>query len=91
MLLAETRIDGLAAQLKSMIDVVRATEIKSTDGKWTVAEGADFNYQLAKKAGSVVHNPFLIEALMNSSITAMRDTYGLPVPAGLNLENILGK
>jgi hypothetical protein len=91
MLLAETRIDNLAAQLKSMIDVVRATEIKSTDGKWTVAEGADFNYQLATKTGSVVHNPFLIEALMNASIQAMRDTYALPVPAGLNLENILGK
>lgn len=87
----ETRINNLAAQLKAMIDVVRATEVKSNDGKWTSAEGADFNYQLAIKKGSATHNPFLIEALMTASIQEMQLRYGLPIPAGLNLENTLSK
>src|SRR5574339_981138 len=51
----QTRIDNLAAQLKALVDQVRATAINANDGRWTVAEGADFNYQLAKMTGSPIH------------------------------------
>jgi hypothetical protein len=88
--LADQRINTLAAQLLVLIDQKRATEISSSDGRWTVAEGANFNYLLTQKRGSTVHNPFLMEALMIVSIQAMRDTYGLSVPEGLSLSYTLG-
>jgi hypothetical protein len=85
-----TRIMNLAANLKALVDQVRATEVKANDGVWTTAEGADFNYQLAIKKGSHVHNPFLVEALLTSSIQHMRDEYGLAVSANVELRNIIG-
>ena len=73
-------ITGMAATLKALIDQVRTAEVKGSDGRWTTAEGADFNYQLALKKGSEVHNPFLIKALLAASIEEMREVYGLTVP-----------
>lgn len=87
---ANTRTNTLAAQLKVLVDKVRATEIKSTDGKWTTAEGADFNYQLALKKGSPIHNPFMIEALLLNSITEMQRKYNLRVAPEINLRPTLG-
>jgi hypothetical protein len=91
MLVAQDRVSTLAAELVGLIDQVRATEIASNDGRWSTAEGADFNYQLAVKRGSVVHNPFLIEALLTASIRTMRDAYGLAVSPSINLDNVLDR
>jgi hypothetical protein len=39
-----------------------------------------------KSSGEGVHNPFLLEALLNSSITYLIDHYALPAPpAGVDL------
>jgi len=74
-----TRNDVLAqaAELKRLVDLVRATAINANDKKWTTAEGADFNYQLAVKKGSFVHNPFLIKELLRVSIAEMKRVYNL--------------
>ena len=74
-----TRNDVLdrAAELKRLVDQVRATEINGNDKRWTTAEGADFNYQLAVKRGSFVHNPFLIKELLRTSIIEMKEEYGI--------------
>jgi hypothetical protein len=86
---ARTRITNLSARLKTMIDVVRKNEVVGNDNKWTSAEGAEFNYQLAIRAGSVVHNPFLTEALLTASIAEMNRRYAIPLPANIPLENVL--
>ena len=84
-----TRVATLAAELKRLIDQVRATEIKSTDNRWSSAEGADFNYQLAMMKGSPTHNPFMVEALLTASIQEMKRRYGLQVNATIDLRNTL--
>ncbi len=66
-----------AAELKRLVDQVRATAINANDKKWTTAEGADFNYQLAVKKGSFVHNPYLIKELIRVSIAEMKEEYGI--------------
>ena len=66
-----------AAELKRLVDQVRATEINANDKKWPIAEGADFNYQLGIKRGSFVHNPFLIRELLRTSISEMKEEYGI--------------
>ena len=66
-----------AAELKRLVDQVRATAINSNDKKWTTAEGADFNYQLAIKKGSFVHNPYLIKELIRVSIAEMKEEYNI--------------
>ena len=55
----------------------------------TTAKGAQFNLQLAEEPGSVVHNPFLIEALLTASINQMQKDYGIAPQVGVNLNNIL--
>ena len=48
---------------------------------FTVAEGAYFNYNLATFGGDVagasMHNPFLVQALLDASIVAVEDEYNL--------------
>ena len=66
-----------AAELKRLVDQVRAVHINANDKRWTIAEGADFNYQLAIKRGSFVHNPFLIRELLRASIAEMKEEYGI--------------
>lgn len=86
-----TRIDNLAAELDALIDQVRATEIRATDRRWSSAEGAQFNYDLAVlKKGSRIHNPFMIEALLTASIREMERTYGLSAQVNVDLRNIIG-
>lgn len=59
--------------------------IDAADPTFTVAEGAFFNYNLATHGGSVtpaaVHNPFLVEALLLASITAVEDESGMAIVA----------
>jgi nitrate/TMAO reductase-like tetraheme cytochrome c subunit len=91
MTVVNQRVATLAAELKRLVDLVRAREVNATDKKWTTAEGADFNYQLAVFKGSSIHNPFMIEALLNASIREMKTKYGLTPTVGINYENILSK
>jgi predicted CXXCH cytochrome family protein len=80
LLLARSRIDDRVADLSAMLALVPSTEISSTDTLFTVAEGATFNKQLGEIRSSAVHNPFLTEALLLSSIEAVEDRYGIPAP-----------
>ena len=63
----------------------------TADGVYTTAEGAAFNYELALAPGSPIHNPFLIEALLTSTIRQVKKDYNVSVRAGVVLDNILGK
>jgi hypothetical protein len=56
---------------------VPAGEINPSDNRYTTAEGATFNSQLADRSGSVVHNPFLLEALLIASIQQIQREYGI--------------
>lgn len=79
---AETVIDELVGQLDVLLARPEvATDNVQNDGRFTVADGAWFNSQLAKMPGSHVHNPFLIEQLLIASIQALRDTYSIPSAA----------
>ena len=72
---AETSINFFAALLKSALDKVPASEFSATDNRYSTAEGARFNWQLALVNGSEVHNPFLIEALLIASIQQLKIEY----------------
>jgi hypothetical protein len=76
--LAETRIANRVTELNTLLALVPTTQFSSTDTVFTVAEGARFNAQLGAIESSAVHNPFLTEALLLSSIDAVRGAYGLP-------------
>jgi predicted CXXCH cytochrome family protein len=90
LIVARTRIQGLADQITSLLAQVPSSEFVTNDNLITTAEGARFNRDLGELAGSPVHNPFLVEALMTASIQQLRDQYGLRPPAGLDLRNVLG-
>ena len=77
MLRVRTRIDGWNVQLKGQLARVPAGEINPSDNRYTTAEGATFNSQLADRSGSVVHNPFLLEALLIASIQQIQREYGI--------------
>ncbi|MDF2697174.1 MAG: hypothetical protein K0S65_5557, partial [Labilithrix sp.] len=80
--LAQGRIADRVAELNALLATVPTTEFSSTDTLFTVAEGARFNQQLGEIESSAVHNPFLTEALLLSSIEAVEDRYGLVAPVG---------
>jgi predicted CXXCH cytochrome family protein len=68
-----------------LVPIVRAnypSDFSTTDNRTSVGEGAFFNASLLGVDGSSgVHNPFYIEALLQQSITALRNQYpGLPAP-----------
>jgi predicted CXXCH cytochrome family protein len=73
-------------------------EFHGNDGRWTIAEGAAFNYELARRTsgaqdlrfGAAVHNPVLIEVLLISSIREVRRHYNLPAQTAISLEPALG-
>ena len=58
-----------------------AGEIDPNDGRYTVAEGATFNVNLARFKGrvqpSTTHNSFLLEALLTATIDAVEAEYGI--------------
>jgi hypothetical protein len=59
-------------------------EIDATNPTFTIAEGAFFNYNLAIHGGDVkgssIHNPKLIPELLEASIVAVIDEYGVELP-----------
>jgi predicted CXXCH cytochrome family protein len=77
MIVARQRLDQWNSQLKSQIARVPAAELNPNDGRYSTAEGARFNSQLADRSGSAVHNAFLMEALLIGSIQQMQRDYGL--------------
>ncbi|HSL71402.1 MAG TPA: multiheme c-type cytochrome [Longimicrobiales bacterium] len=79
--LVRARIAALAGQLDSQLDRVPAAEFDPDDNRYSTAEGARFNWSLADKNGSEVHNPFLLEALLIGSIAQVQEDYGI-APSG---------
>jgi hypothetical protein len=71
------RIENLNAQLTSALAKVPASETNPNDSRYSTAEGARFNSQLADRPGSVVHNPFLLEALLIATIQQLQRDYGV--------------
>ncbi|MDZ7780825.1 MAG: cytochrome c3 family protein [Gemmatimonadota bacterium] len=78
---AENRIAGDADDLESLIAQIPESEFDETDDRYTVGEGAQFNLELARSPGAAVHNPFLIEALLQATIDEVESRYGLGAPA----------
>lgn len=74
---AEADLAPRLAELQSLLDLVDPSEFDDADDRYTVAEGSRFNLELAETPGAVVHNPFLIRALLTASIAEMRSHYGL--------------
>jgi predicted CXXCH cytochrome family protein len=85
---ATTRIAGLVADVQALLALVPAGQLDASDGIFTVADGANFNAQLAALPGSPIHNPFLIEQLLLASMAALEDTYGLVAPISVDMQNI---
>jgi predicted CXXCH cytochrome family protein len=46
-------------------------------GQYTVAQGAAFNYDMGLRRSAAIHNPFLVEALLITSIQQVRQEYNL--------------
>jgi predicted CXXCH cytochrome family protein len=84
------RLHTLAAGLQTMEAQIPPGEFDDRDNRYTTAEGARFNRQLAQFRGSEIHNPWLIEALLRASIRQVQRDYGIAPPTGLNLEQELG-
>lgn len=74
---AQQRIAALVVQIDAQLSGVPSSEFDSSDGILTVAEGALFNQRLGEIESSAIHNPFLTEALLLSSMTAVQDQYGV--------------
>ena len=74
---ATPRIANSVAQLDAQLSQVPSSEFDSSDGILTVAEGALFNQRLGEIESSAIHNPFLTEALLLSSMDAVEDFYGI--------------
>jgi predicted CXXCH cytochrome family protein len=83
-------VDSLAAELNALLAQAPASEFRTGDGLITTAEGARFNAQLADKVGSVVHNPYLMEALLSASIKQMELNYGLQAASAGVLDHTPG-
>ncbi|HEX6433957.1 MAG TPA: hypothetical protein VFZ87_06930, partial [Gemmatimonadales bacterium] len=78
-LTANQRIADLVVELDARLALPGpAADLNPSDGRFTVADGANFNSQLAKLPGSPTHNPFLMEQLLVASIDAVNSTYALP-------------
>ena len=78
---AELSIAADIAELTDLLDTIETTmpgEFDDSDTRYTVAEGSRFNLELALTPGAVVHNPFLIRALLDASIAEMKEEYNLP-------------
>ena len=71
------RFAPLIAELDALIDQIPDGEFVPGDGLITTGEGAKFNLQLAGDEGAPLHNPFLIEALLITSIQQVKADYGL--------------
>lgn len=86
------RILQLQTTLSAMLAKVPAAEKDyKNNPALTTYKGANYNLMLSQKPGGWVHNPFLIESLLTSSITAVQQKYGIAPTANITLTNILGK
>ncbi len=85
---ARTRIADLVAEVNAMVSRAPASEFNTSDPTST-AEGAKFNADLGAMAGSPIHNPFLMEALLTASIKQLQKDYGIVPTAGVTLNNVL--
>jgi predicted CXXCH cytochrome family protein len=83
---AELRISRLVGEIGAMLPRIAAAEFSNTDNRYTTAEGARFNMQLAQKKGSIAHNPFLLEALLLASIKQIEIDYGIRPRASVPLQ-----
>jgi predicted CXXCH cytochrome family protein len=92
---AQARITNLQAEVTRVTNLVKAGTRKADctfpNPVYTSCLGAAFNLSLSQKAGSFVHNPFLIEQLLIASINQMKKDYGVTVSAGLSLEPLFKK
>lgn len=84
---AEQRIVALEDELDALIARIPSTEFSPTDTRYTTGEGSKFNLALAKKKGSVAHNPFLVEALLHASIKQIGIDYNIK-PTGKPLVDV---
>lgn len=80
----DARRDLLVGELEALLDEVPSSEFGATDGRLTVAEGAQFNIGIAE-GGAPVHNPFLVESLLIGSINEVKRTYGLTAQTKVDL------
>ncbi len=69
-------VDDIAT-LDSLLALVDPAEFDPDDDRYTVGEGAQFNLDLAETNGAVIHNAFLIRALLDASIAEVKSRYGL--------------
>jgi predicted CXXCH cytochrome family protein len=89
MITARQRLNALAATLNAQLAQVPASEFNPGDNRYTTAEGARFNAQLALFRGTETHNPFLAEALLLASIQQVQRDYGIAPGAGVSLRREL--
>jgi predicted CXXCH cytochrome family protein len=79
--IATNRLNRLVGLLDGQLVQVPAGEIDPDDGRYSVAEGATFNLNVARERGSTyasaAHNPFLTELLLTASIEAVQMKYGI--------------
>ncbi len=87
-LTANQRMTTLATEIDRLLTLVPPGEFNLTDGTFTVADGAWFNADLARKKGSPTHNPFLTEQLLVASINALKSTYGISASSSVSLERM---
>ena len=89
---AELRLTTLVTETNRLLTLVKAKapgDFKTGDNLITVGEGAAFNVGVATMAGAAAHNPFLTEALLTSSISALKTKYGVTATPGIPLANLL--
>jgi predicted CXXCH cytochrome family protein len=100
------QLDALLVRIQSNWKACRGSgaatcgEFAGNDGRWTVAEGAAFNYEMARavsgarvneiRFGAAVHNPALMEWLLLNSITAVRNHYNLQGALSVSMERTIG-
>jgi predicted CXXCH cytochrome family protein len=84
--IAQTRIANLVSELNALLALVPGDQFSSDDDIFTSAEGAEFNAQLGEISSSAIHNPFMMEALLTSSIAHIKDFYGLPAQSAVSLD-----
>ena len=82
---AELRIENLVSILNAMIAQIPSTEFVTGDNKITTGEGAKFNISVATSPGAPIHNPFLTETLLLSSIKQITTDYGIQPGGGVSL------
>lgn len=106
LLLLTDQLDALLTRVQSNWKQCRATgncpntEFHGADGRWTVGEGAAFNYEMARatsgpranviRFGAAVHNPALMEVLLIASIREVQRHYNLSLVTSLSLDRTIG-